>query len=686
MYYTYQFIALYWAHLVGKNMKTPVLNKNFVFNVMRIVSKSSTAKSDNCKGKTLKLKNKLNNFYESHFKAVLPESDKPLYDCIRQMLDYESTSIITCIENHIEGNFKHMLNRYINIVCDKNGLIDEINKRNDIKGTEKTKLSKKVKHELFLLKNDILNHYDKCDNKYNNIKTDIRKILNIKNKKNDKSLFYYVTCKPFDYLEPLMRMSIKGEKIMEKRIKNSNNKEKLFNIIKCFPLRTQITSKHVKFDTTQIIYSLMGKNKTVYTRKISKYHDYIWGCFFRTRRNYFKKRGYRFNNMISTDGISCTISFIRNDLYNPSGKNMKKVRKPKNYKEEYYVEDLTEDQKDMIRGMNIAGIDPGVDEIVHAVDHNVDEKIHNGRIKHKPNSFRFTRMQRKKEVKTAKYKEINKELRKNSLIEGKSIETWESELSKHNLGTCIYSNLLKRLTIKNKISNIIYEFYQKEIFRKLKLNHYMNSQRSDANMINRFKERFGDPTETVVFMGDWSPNQGMRYKEPVRGKGIRRLFKRNGYDVYLIDEYNTSKMMCETGDLMEKFKKAPNREYKKEIEKNGYSDKHKTILVHGLLRNKLSIGIPCIDTVYFNRNVLGALNIREKGLCHLYNAPIPEYLSRKKRETFKKGCNSSDEEIEENGEEDMTDISDVDGLMDEIEKQLLEELKQPKLKTNKRTY
>ncbi|KAJ2666361.1 hypothetical protein IW148_001080 [Coemansia sp. RSA 1199] len=41
-------------------------------------------------------------------------------------------------------------------------------------------------------------------------------------------------------------------------------------------------------------------------------------------------------------------------------------------------------------------------------------------------------------------------------------------------------------------------------------------------------------------MGNWSAPM-TRFHEPIRGKGWRTLLKRGGFDVYLIDEYLTSK-------------------------------------------------------------------------------------------------------------------------------------------------
>ena len=44
---------------------------------------------------------------------------------------------------------------------------------------------------------------------------------------------------------------------------------------------------------------------------------------------------------------------------------------------------------------------------------------------------------------------------------------------------------------------------------------------------------------------DFEQKQHMKYKEPVKGKGIRirRIFRNNGYKLYLVDEFRTS-CMC----------------------------------------------------------------------------------------------------------------------------------------------
>ena len=39
---------------------------------------------------------------------------------------------------------------------------------------------------------------------------------------------------------------------------------------------------------------------------------------------------------------------------------------------------------------------------------------------------------------------------------------------------------------------------------------------------------------------NFEQKQHMKYKEPIKGKGIRKLFRENGYKVYLVDEFRTS--------------------------------------------------------------------------------------------------------------------------------------------------
>ena len=58
--------------------------------------------------------------------------------------------------------------------------------------------------------------------------------------------------------------------------------------------------------------------------RLKKYEDKIWNFFFRTELACFKKTKYTFHHMICTDGVSCSILLIRNDMI---GKRIPKVKK-----------------------------------------------------------------------------------------------------------------------------------------------------------------------------------------------------------------------------------------------------------------------------------------------------------------------------------------------------------------------
>ena len=73
--------------------------------------------------------------------------------------------------------------------------------------------------------------------------------------------------------------------------------------------------------------------------------------------------------------------------------------------------------------------------------------------------FRYSRVQRRKELKTKKYQDIREQDKLNTVVNGLSIKEWESKLSKLNANTCIYENWTKYLQLKSKINNIIDKYY-----------------------------------------------------------------------------------------------------------------------------------------------------------------------------------------------------------------------------------
>ena len=108
----------------------------------------------------------------------------------------------------------------------------------------------------------------------------------------------------------------------------------------------------------------------------------------------------------------------------------------------------------------------------------------------------------------------------------------------------------------------------------------------------------------------------MKYCASTIGKGMRDVFRRSGYMIFLIDEFRTSKMCCKCESehgITEKFQKQRNKKKKpkQELVNSGFKKPYKrTIIAHGLLRCT-NVSCKCLH----NRDVNGAKNIFKIATC-----------------------------------------------------------------------
>ncbi|GAA5817186.1 hypothetical protein MFLAVUS_010728 [Mucor flavus] len=166
-------------------------------------------------------------------------------------------------------------------------------------------------------------------------------------------------------------------------------------------------------------------------------------------------------------------------------------------------------------------------------------------------------------------------------------------------------------------------------FRKLKFSSKLYFDKNDAQLVRKLKNKFG--SNSTLILGNWSaPN--VKYQEPTRSKGLIATLKKNGFKLYLIDEYKTSSFCPECESPLEKFKTIVNpRPYQRR--------KMPTITCHGLLRCK---NIACrrkmentsgiVARRMWNRDLAAALNFK-KILIHLRETgKRPPLFSREKAE------------------------------------------------------
>ena len=300
--------------------------------------------------------------------------------------------------------------------------------------------------------------------------------------------------------------------------------------------------------------------------------------------------------------LDLSILFLRDDLV---GKKQLPMVK-KGISNELYIDELND--YSMLCDKKIVGIDPGKDDLIYCVDDASKDA----------NVFRYSQNQRRKETKMKKYNNIILAMKTNK-IAGKTIIDYETELSHYNRKSLQITKYKEYLQEKNKINHILFSFYRKELFRKelfrkLKFGKYINIKRNEQKMISNFKKIYGNPDKVVICIGDWEQRKQMKYKEPTLGKGMRTLFRKNKYNVFLVDEFRTScKCSKCNGGVCEKYivRNHPNKQ----------KNKDELRLVHGLLRCKSGCGA-------WNRDRNGSSNIYKIAKNAINNKDRPSYLCR----------------------------------------------------------
>ncbi|CAO3674959.1 unnamed protein product [Rhizopus stolonifer] len=93
-------------------------------------------------------------------------------------------------------------------------------------------------------------------------------------------------------------------------------------------------------------------------------------------------------------------------------------------------------------------------------------------------------------------------------------------------------------------------------FRKMKLSSFINQRQADKRLAKKLREKFGH--DAILILGNWSAGN-VKYHEPIRGVGMRIMLAKEGFQLYLFDEFRTSSLCpsCQNGEL-ETFKKVQN--------------------------------------------------------------------------------------------------------------------------------
>jgi len=566
--HTYQFMKLYYLHCYDNDLPLPKMDRNFILTVMKLFITTTRTLSKI----PSELQLDIQKVYKKYYKNT--QKDKVVLKSLINIINYSADEFVTMFKNNIIANYFNYVRKFIK--ANWKPYEDEIKSFYDQKHI--------TKEEYYLKLNEHKLQIKKIFKDFVEIKTEEQADILVSNQRyhdfintqksfvvpnkvfEKKSLYYDIKVSPCDYLKHMIYIM---KDLERKNLKMDN----------VFPLRNQIIPKHIKIDTQTLIKYFwrpeFGGKQNFLDLNNNERQRRIWPLLFKTGKKIFKfnnKEGYKFHFLIETDGVGCSILLSKKIEKNLENNKIK----------EKYIQDLTDVELILLKDKKLVGIDPGLSDLLFACK----EKNKNN----KPVVFRYTQNQRRVETKIKKHRKELHIHKTKEKIKGKTIEQWESELSSFNKKTLNLDSYVSYLKKKNEINDIICKFYQKNLYRVHKLHKYSANQRSEARMIHKFKEMFGPPEKTIIGIGDYEQLKHMKYVEPVKGKGFREVFRKAGYQIYLIDEFRTS-MMCSycqnKDDYCEKFRKREHRKY----------------LCHGLLRCKTCKRM-------WNRDLNASINIK----------------------------------------------------------------------------
>ena len=498
MIHSYQFIRLYVLNCYNNNKHLPEINEKFILYCIKTLGIRS---NQGAKSKDTDLLETLQEFYNKEYQPLLNHEKTKLKNTTF-LLPYLATQLHTSLSNNTQERFIQHFLRFIN------------------KTTTNITEDKVI---LFKFKKQLLECNDETDPIFDDWKrTHLPNILptNIK-----KSVHYDVKVKPFDYLKGMLYMNA----VLEKE------EHKLFQPL---PLRNNIIPKHIILDTACIIslFCPENKKKGELLKNVKENQYDVWNNILNLQHKTFKIKHYQYHHQLQTDGISCSLLFIRKDLKDKKWGSRVPTLPAQDF---HNIEDLSTEQLNNLKERNIVGCDPGKHSLVYMMDK-------------QGNKLQYTASQRKIESYGKRNERILlQEKKRNNIIEN------ETHLSSKNSKSVNYENFKEFLVEKDKLNKGTLDFYQREVWRKMNFRQYSYGKKSIDTFLNKIKETFGD--NIIIGYGNWSRSSQMKHIMPTMNKGLRKLIHKK-YDTLTINEYYTSQKCCECYKDLKHYKDKKGKE------------------------------------------------------------------------------------------------------------------------------
>ncbi|KAL0217856.1 hypothetical protein RCL1_008705 [Eukaryota sp. TZLM3-RCL] len=318
---------------------------------------------------------------------------------------------------------------------------------------------------------------------------------------------------------------------------------------------------------------------------------------------------FRFGNIISTNGIFCSIQLTRHDL----------VGKPRGSKSdaahETKLKYITDVPISFYNNKKVVYCDPGKKDVVmlgtlseNDPVQDVDYTTTRGK------DFNFTRL-------TQPHMTLENRINRGILECSKrhhtdlagifTIEEWETQLSLTPSRTTSFDKFRLYVTAKSEVQVNVKQFYNLEIWRIHKMQNFSHKKSVLDGLAHQLRSKLNvqNPAQTVIVYGDWSKksNSNIHGQENTPGKSLLSFFQKLGYKVLLIDEHKTSSVCPRCHGPVKKVKKEDGEE------------------IHGLLGCEVCppVANSDFDMKLFNRNKLAIVNFASILKNHLLGQERP---------------------------------------------------------------
>ena len=650
--YGYQFLRAFIIEKYNDNIK---IDRQFIYNILKTVSNNDKIKFDN-NDKYRDIFEFYNDIFINHIDYKFDNSN------LSFILQYASIEMNTCFQNNIMNHFKDYLNRYINILFldphkDDISKIKDKNIRNEKYRT--------IKNDLRLMKLDL---YSNSTEKYEGIHKDwlnenrnnlVPKLLN-------DNINYHLKNSPYDFInysiyinKEIEKLNRRPYQIVPQRNNNvpkfitfdhagivdifgyelikSINKDKLKDIINIHNIENkkkhEIKSNKLKEENKELkelkIINIDNIRKDEIMLNPKFYQKSVFDTLLNFNKKVFKREKKNvFNYQFKTDGVSIILDFVnyRKDKYesNEEKKNeklerilmfnedknkmkkSKKIRKANNKNQESifnngdeYIE-LENLNKKQIKKLNeeyiILGLDPGKKSLCTIVDEN--KKI-----------FQYNACNRRHKTYAKFQHKIQKKIRKEDNID--MYENFISDFSCRTLNNEKYYDYIK---VKNSISEVIKDFYNKKVHRNLRFRMYCNTKKSESQLLNDIEKKFNKEGKKIAIgYGNWSMNSQMKNFYSTPNQGFRKLIH-SRFLTITVDEFRTSCKYYKTGTDLENFE---------------YVKNEKKVKCHKLLKTTINTNQKGKNNcIYIDRDRNGGKNILQCFINKLCNKERPLFLQR----------------------------------------------------------